>query len=129
PNGYVYSSMAELGNGSIGLAYENTTDYTTIMYLPIEMQEFFWKAGKIFSDVRQKEPSVFTYDAEALEKIGDGIAIKRGEGESQSGINVSEGLLVLDQQTKDGKNKAFTQLTLNNSGVAQVNSTQKIGSL
>ncbi|HHE3600737.1 TPA: exo-alpha-sialidase [Pasteurella multocida] len=127
PNGYVYSSMAELGDGSIGLAYENTTDYTTIMYLPIEMQEFFWKAGKIFSDVRQKEPLVFTYDGtETLEKIGDGIAIKRGEGESQSGINVSEGLLVLDQQTKDGKNKAFTQLTLNNSGVAQVNSTQNI---
>ncbi len=42
PNGYVYSSMAELGDGSIGLAYENTTDYTTIMYLPIEMQEFFF---------------------------------------------------------------------------------------
>lgn len=130
PNGYVYSSMAELGDGSIGLAYENTTDYTTIMYLPIEMQEFFWKAGKIFSDVRQKEPLVFTYDGtETLEKIGDGVAIKRGEGESQSEINVSEGLLVLDQQTKDGKNKAFTQLTLNNSGVAQVNSTQNIDRL
>lgn len=130
PNGYVYSSMAELGDGSIGLAYENTTDYTTIMYLPIEMQEFFWKAGKIFSDVRQKEPLVFTYDGtETLEKIGDGVAIKRGEGESQSEINVSEGLLVLDQQTKDGKNKAFTQLTLNSSGVVQVNSTQNIDRL
>lgn len=46
PNGYVYSSMAELGDGSIGLAYENTTDYTTIMYLPIEMQEFFGKPEK-----------------------------------------------------------------------------------
>nr|WP_257786011.1 hypothetical protein [Pasteurella multocida] len=29
-----------IGDGSIGLAYENTVDYTTIMYLPIEMQEF-----------------------------------------------------------------------------------------
>ncbi|MDP9499608.1 exo-alpha-sialidase [Bisgaard Taxon 45] len=129
-NGYVYSSMAELGDGSIGLAYENSTDYRTIMYLPIAMQEFFWKADKLFSDIRQKDPLVFTYSGEKnLEKIGDGIAIKRGEGESQGGITVSEGLLVLDQQTKDDKNKAFTKLILNNSGVVQVNSQQNLDEL
>ncbi|MGC7589583.1 exo-alpha-sialidase [Bisgaard Taxon 46] len=129
-NGYVYSSMAELGDGSIGLAYENSTEYQTIMYLPIAMQEFFWKDGKVFSDIRQKEPLVFKYvDSDNLEKIGDGVAIKRGEGESKGGIKVSEGLLVLDQKTKDGKNKAFTTLTLNNSGIVQVNTEQHIDQL
>ncbi|XWY20583.1 exo-alpha-sialidase [Bisgaard Taxon 45] len=129
-NGYVYSSMAELGDGSIGLAYENSTDYRTIMYLPIAMQEFFWRDAKVFSDIRQKEPLVFKYTGkDDLEKIGDGIAIKRGEGESQGGITVSEGLLVLDQQTKDDKNKAFTKLILNNSGVVQVNSQQNLDEL
>ncbi|MGC6406889.1 exo-alpha-sialidase [Bisgaard Taxon 45] len=129
-NGYVYSSMAELGDGSIGLAYENSTDYRTIMYLPIAMQEFFWRDAKVFSDIRQKEPLVFKYTGkDDLEKIGDGIAIKRGEGESLGGMTVSEGLLVLDQQTKDDKNKAFTKLTLNNSGGVQVDSQQNIDEL
>lgn len=130
-NGYVYSSMAELGDGSIGLAYENTVDYTTIKYLPIAMQEFFWKDAKVFSDIRQKDPLVFKYvDSDNLEKIGDGIAIKRGEGDSQGGIKVSEGLLVLDQQKdQEGKNKAFTTLTLNNSGIVQVDSKQNIDQL
>lgn len=130
PNGYVYSSMAELGDGSIGLAYENTTDYTTIMYLPIEMQEFFWKAGKIFSDVRQKEPLVFTYDGtETLEKIGDGVAIKQGVGESLGGVTVSEGTLVLAQKSAQDKNKAFTDVTLNKTGILQVESVQNIDTL
>ncbi|MGC6248941.1 exo-alpha-sialidase [Bisgaard Taxon 45] len=131
PNGYVYSSMAELGDGSIGLAYENSTGYTTIMYLPIAMQEFFWKADKVFSDIRQKEPLVFTYNEDKnLEKIGDGVAIKRGEGKSKGGITVSEGLLVLDQQKdQEGKNRAFTKVTLNNSGDVQVNAEQHIDQL
>ncbi|HHE3598582.1 TPA: exo-alpha-sialidase [Pasteurella multocida] len=130
PNGYVYSSMAELGNGSIGLAYENTTDYTTIMYLPIEMQEFFWRDGKIFSDIRQKTPLTVTYNgADSLEKIGDGIAIKQGVGESLGGVTVSEGTLVLAQKSEQDKNKAFTDVTLNKTGILQVESVQNIDTL
>ncbi|HDR1845397.1 TPA: autotransporter domain-containing protein, partial [Pasteurella multocida] len=130
PNGYVYSSMAELGDGSIGLAYENTTDYTTIMYLPIEMQEFFWRDGKIFSDIRQKTPLTVTYNgADSLEKIGDGIAIKQGVGESLGGVTVSEGTLVLAQKSEQDKNKAFTDVTLNKTGILQVESVQNIDTL
>ncbi len=130
PNGYVYSSMAELGDGSIGLAYENTTDYTTIMYLPIEMQEFFWRDGKIFSDIRQKTPLTVTYNgADSLEKIGDGIAIKQGMGESLGGVTVSEGTLVLAQKSAQDKNKAFTDVTLNKTGILQVESVQNIDTL
>ncbi|HDR1337300.1 TPA: exo-alpha-sialidase, partial [Pasteurella multocida] len=130
PNGYVYSSMAELGDGSIGLAYENTTDYTTIMYLPIEMQEFFWRDGKIFSDIRQKTPLTVTYNgADSLEKIGDGIAIKQGVGESLGGVTVSEGSLVLAQKSEQDKNKAFTDVTLNKTGILQVESVQNIDTL
>ncbi|MFD1806926.1 exo-alpha-sialidase [Pasteurella oralis] len=127
PNGYVYSSMAELGDGSIGLAYENTTDYTTIMYLPIEMQEFFWRDGKIFSDIRQKTPLTVTYNGtDSLEKIGDGIAVKQGVGESLGGVTVSEGTLVLAQKAEQNKNKAFTDVTLNKTGVLQVEAMQNI---
>ncbi|HDR1547262.1 TPA: exo-alpha-sialidase [Pasteurella multocida] len=130
PNGYVYSSMAELGDGSIGLAYENTTDYTTIMYLPIEMQEFFWRDGKIFSDIRQKTPLTVTYNgADSLEKIGDGIAIKQGVGESLGDVTVSEGTLVLAQKSEQDKNKAFTDVTLNKTGILQVESVQNIDTL
>lgn len=130
PNGYVYSSMAELGDGSIGLAYENTTDYTTIMYLPIEMQEFFWRDGKIFSDIRQKTPLTVTYNgADSLEKIGDGIAIKQGVGESLGGVTVSEGTLVLAQKSAQDKNKAFTDVTLNKTGILQVEGMQNIDTL
>ncbi len=130
PNGYVYSSMAELGDGSIGLAYENTTDYTTIMYLPIEMQEFFWRDGKIFSDIRQKTPLTVTYNgADSLEKIGDGIAIKQGMGENLGGVTVSEGTLVLAQKVAQDKNKAFTDVTLNKTGILQVESVQNIDTL
>ncbi|HHE3653901.1 TPA: exo-alpha-sialidase [Pasteurella multocida] len=129
-NGYVYSSMAELGDGSIGLAYENTVDYTTIMYLPIEMQEFFWRDGKIFSDIRQKTPLTVTYNgADSLEKIGDGIAIKQGVGESLGGVTVSEGTLVLAQKSEQDKNKAFTDVTLNKTGILQVESVQNIDTL
>ncbi|HDR1156162.1 TPA: exo-alpha-sialidase [Pasteurella multocida] len=129
-NGYVYSSMAELGDGSIGLAYENTVDYTTIMYLPIEMQEFFWRDGKIFSDIRQKTPLTVTYNgADSLEKIGDGIAIKQGVGESLGGVTVSEGSLVLAQKSEQDKNKAFTDVTLNKTGILQVESVQNIDTL
>lgn len=46
-NGYAYSVMAELNDGKIGLLYENTTHHTSVVYQPIEMQEFFWKEGKI----------------------------------------------------------------------------------
>ncbi|MGC6360429.1 sialidase family protein [Bisgaard Taxon 45] len=63
-NGYVYSSMAELGDGSIGLAYENTVDYTTIKYLPIAMKSFsgemqkslviFAKKNLSFSNIQAK---------------------------------------------------------------------------
>lgn len=129
-NGYVYSSLAELGDGSIGLAYENTVDYTTIMYLPIEMQEFFWRDGKIFSDIRQKTPLTVTYNgADSLEKIGDGIAIKQGVGESLGGVTVSEGTLVLAQKSEQDKNKAFTDVTLNKTGILQVESVQNIDTL
>ncbi|HDR1882205.1 TPA: exo-alpha-sialidase, partial [Pasteurella multocida] len=129
-NGYVYSSMAELGDGSIGLAYENTVDYTTIMYLPIEMQEFFWRDGKIFSDIRQKTPLTVTYNgADSLEKIGDGIVIKQGVGESLGGVTVSEGTLVLAQKSEQDKNKAFTDVTLNKTGILQVESVQNIDTL
>ncbi|HDR0673561.1 TPA: exo-alpha-sialidase [Pasteurella multocida] len=129
-NGYVYSSMAELGDGSIGLAYENTVDYTTIMYLPIEMQEFFWRDGKIFSDIRQKTPLTVTYNgADFLEKIGDGIVIKQGVGESLGGVTVSEGTLVLAQKSEQDKNKAFTDVTLNKTGILQVESVQNIDTL
>lgn len=129
-NGYVYSSLAELGDGSIGLAYENTVDYTTIMYLPIEMQEFFWRDGKIFSDIRQKTPLAVTYNgADSLEKIGDGIAIKQGVGESLGGVTVSEGTLVLAQKSEQDKNKAFTDVTLNKTGILQVESVQNIDTL
>ncbi|SPY33610.1 exo-alpha-sialidase [Pasteurella canis] len=130
PNGYVYSSMAELGDGSIGLAYENTTDYTTIMYLPIEMQEFFWRDGKIFSDIRQKAPLTVTYNGvNSLEKIGDGIVIKQGVGESLGGVTVSEGTLVLAQKAEQDKNKAFTSVTLNKTGILQVEAVQNIDAL
>ncbi|MGR6981432.1 exo-alpha-sialidase [Testudinibacter sp. P27/CKL/0425] len=137
PNGYVYSSMAELGDGSIGLAYENTTEYTTIMYLPIEMQEFFWKVGKVFSDIRQKLPLTFTYSGEKeIEKIGDGIAIKQGTGDSLGAVKVSEGTLVLDQKPDEqGKNKAFTTVTLTNTtnpespGIVRIEGVQNIDNL
>ncbi|MDU8925294.1 exo-alpha-sialidase [Pasteurellaceae bacterium LIM206] len=127
PNGYVYSSLAELSDGTIGLAYENTTQYTTIVYQPINMQELFYKAGKIFADQRESRPLSVTYNGNVtLEKIGDGTAIKQGTGMSEGGLLLSEGTMLLAQQDGDDGNLAFTDVTLNNSGVLAYNNVQNI---
>ncbi|KAE9525517.1 exo-alpha-sialidase [Testudinibacter aquarius] len=130
-NGYVYSSLAELGDGSLGLLYENSIEHTTIVFQPLDMQQLFWKQNKIFSDIREKSPRIFTYTGNKhIEKIGDGTAIKQGVGESLGGITVSEGILVLNQQADDKhKNLAFTDVILNNNGILRVAGQQNIATL
>ncbi|TCP95355.1 BNR repeat protein [Cricetibacter osteomyelitidis] len=118
-NGYVYSSMAELNNGNIGLAYENTTEYTTIMYLPIDLQEFFWKNNQIFSDRRREAPLVITYNGnESLEKIGDGEAVKEGSGMSNATVAVKEGILSLNSAT--AQDRAFANISVHKNGTLRI---------
>ncbi|SUB35005.1 sialidase B [Pasteurella multocida] len=64
-----------------------------------------------------------------MKKIGDGIVIKQGVGESLGGVTVSEGTLVLAQKSEQDKNKAFTDVTLNKTGILQVESVQNIDTL
>ncbi|MDG6882447.1 Sialidase A precursor [Phocoenobacter uteri] len=129
-NGFVYSSLAELGNGNIGLAYEPTVDYTTIKYQQIDLGDLFFKEGKIFADQRQQARHFTFNGAENLEKIGDGTAIKSGIGQAQGGITVSEGTLVLDQKANDqGESKAFTTVQLQNNAVLEIKGVQNIDNL
>lgn len=123
-NGYVYSSMTELNNGGIGLAYENTTDYTTIMYFPFDLQELFWRDYKIFADSRRETPLEISYQSpneETFYKIGDGEMVKVGEGANPAKLVVEEGIATLSQ-TPDaqGNVQAYSDVQVNSQGTLRV---------
>ena len=123
-NGYVYSSMTELNNGGIGLAYENTTDYTTIMYFPFDLQELFWRDYKIFADSRRETPLEISYQSpseETFYKIGDGEMVKVGEGVNPAKLVVEEGIATLSQ-TPDAQGgvQAYSDVQVNSQGTLRV---------
>ncbi|QIM63231.1 hypothetical protein A1D29_08030 [Pasteurellaceae bacterium Orientalotternb1] len=130
PNGYVYSSMAELDDGRIGLLYENTTDHTSIVYIPIDMQEFFLQEHKIFSDSREGSPREVSLDSleeKVFHKVGDGEILKVGQGVNLAHLIVTEGGVTLNQSANNqGEKLAYSSVFVAEGGKVRLGSADQI---